>query len=93
MLSKALKKAKDMNIALDATKLVNFMLHRAVDGSFDITINCLAFAWEESHVTTMYWSEVELNSFKEICSKKGLRTDYSFLFNLLVWNFLNKYNA
>lgn len=93
MLSLALKKAKGMNIALNGTKLANFMLHRVIDDGLEITINCVAFAWDEEHNTTMYWDTERVEKFKKKCSDKGLRDDYSFIFNLLIWNFLYDYNG
>lgn len=91
MLSQALEKAKQNNIALSSTQLVNFMLHRVVDDGFPILTAENGFVWVEKKITTMYWSSQQLSKLISRLAFRGFRHDYSFMFNYLVWLYLNKF--
>lgn len=91
MLEKALEKAKKNNIALNATKLVNFMLHRVIDDNFPIFTAENGFIWIEKKLTTMYWDSLQFERLTFRLNAGGFRCDSSFVFNYLVWLYLNKY--
>ena len=91
LVKKALIKAKNMNVALNATQLLNFMLARvAVDGEF-LVINPKNLEWVEGDQTTSYFNNEHYIAVANHLGELGHRNDYSFVYNLLMWNFLHYY--
>lgn len=92
-LANALDKAKENNIARNATELINFMLCRVIDDGFKLDLNPVNFNWkvDDSSVTTAYPNAEKFWKLAPYLQRRGLRHDNTFICNLLIFNFLHNF--
>lgn len=90
----AMSKAKSMNIAKNRNELANFVLSRVSDGSFKLKLDPSNYKWKEDETamtSTVSFLNEPYYDLVNTLSFKGYRTDSYFIFNILIYNFLNFY--
>lgn len=94
VLKLALNKADRLNVAKTANELLNFMLYRVIDDEFKLNLHPSEFNWQvdEKPIRTAYQLNKErILQMTTMLQQRGLRHDYTFVCNLLIWNFLNEF--
>lgn len=92
LLQQALDKAQEKNIALSAGGLINFMLIKVIRENLNLDLDPRNFNWKESSKkTTVNLLTEEVLQMCPLLQVQGLRYDYSFMCNLLLYNFLNNF--
>lgn len=87
----AVAKAKRLNIAKNRTELFNFLLRKVVDGEFKPDLSHDSYKWTEGKSTTIRIDSKNRDRYSEELKLRGVRSDNTFIFNLLIYNFINNF--